>query len=195
MSAYARSRSRNSTLSAASSCCALFRSRVQEHGQPEPQVGDQRARAVRRSPPCRPSEKFRCLRIFFSSISIRISLDDVADVLQIDRERHDVRPAPAFSLLERIAAHLRQVKLDRGVQIVDVVIHPVNFAGELEIVGAQNGQRACAAFARSCRPGASLRAPRMRWRAPACRAPTGSRCRGLAGSVGTRAPMATSFPR
>jgi hypothetical protein len=51
------------------------------------------------------------------------ALEDVPHVLEVDGERDDLGPAAAVALVERLAADLREVELDRGVEAVDVVVH------------------------------------------------------------------------
>jgi hypothetical protein len=63
-------------------------------------------------------------------------LDDVADVLEVDGEGHDLGPAAALALVQRLAADLRQVQLDRGVQLVHHVVHALHLARELAVVRA-----------------------------------------------------------
>ncbi len=70
------------------------------------------------------------------------ALDDVADVLHVDRELDDLGPAPGFAGVERLAADLCQVALDRGIQAVDLVVAPTQRFGKLRVVGAQHGQQA-----------------------------------------------------
>ncbi len=69
------------------------------------------------------------------------ALDDVADVLQVDRELDDLGPAPRLVGVERFAADLRQIALDRRVQAVDLVVLAPQSLGQ-RIVGAQHRQQA-----------------------------------------------------
>ncbi|MPM44614.1 hypothetical protein SDC9_91293 [bioreactor metagenome] len=51
------------------------------------------------------------------------ALDDVADLLHVDGEADDVRPALAFLFAQRLARDLGEVILDGRVQLIDLVIH------------------------------------------------------------------------
>ena len=69
----------------------------------------------------------------------QVLVDDVADVLEIDGERHDLHGAMALALVEAVAGELGDVELDRFVERVDDVVAPRHVAGELAVVGHQRG--------------------------------------------------------
>ena len=101
------------------------------------------------------------------------ALDDVADLLHVDREADDVGPAPAFFLAQRLARDLGQVVLDGRVQLVDRVVELAQFCGQAQVVVLDDVEHADAAWSRPRRPGAAPRARRSRWPATAWPAPTG----------------------
>ncbi len=70
------------------------------------------------------------------------ALDDVADLLEVDRERHDVGPAAALALVQRLARDLRQVELHRRVEVVDDVVLLAQALGQRAVVGLQHGEHA-----------------------------------------------------
>ena len=99
-------------------------------------------------------------------------LDDVADLLHVDREGDDVGPAPALLLLQRLARDLRQVELDRRVQLVDDVVHLAQPLGEDAVVGLEHRQHAGQHLLDDVADAQRLARGAARSRAPACRAPT-----------------------
>ena len=70
------------------------------------------------------------------------ALGNVAHLLHVDGEGNDVGPAAAFAFLERLAADLRQIKLDRGVQVIDDIVHLAQLFGEHAIIGLEHEQHA-----------------------------------------------------
>ena len=70
------------------------------------------------------------------------ALDDVADLLHVDRERDDLGPALALLLRQRGARDLRQVELDGGVERVDHFLHLAQVGGQVEVVVADHRQHA-----------------------------------------------------
>src|SRR6185295_9312683 len=89
---------------------------VQEYAHAESEVGDQPAVKVADLLHARRREAATFLDLFFLDVGDD-PLDDVADLLHVDGERHDVGPAAPLLFLQRFAADLRQVELDRRVQL------------------------------------------------------------------------------
>ena len=77
--------------------------------------------------------------IFLRRELAQILVDDVADMLEIDGERHDLHGAAALALVERVARELGDVELDRLVEPVDDIVQARHVAGELAVVGHQRG--------------------------------------------------------
>jgi hypothetical protein len=70
------------------------------------------------------------------------ALDDVADMLHVDRELDDVGPAARLVGLECLAADLRQVALDRRIQAVDLVVPAPQGLGEVLVAALQHRHQA-----------------------------------------------------
>jgi hypothetical protein len=133
-----RSRSRKAAFSAIS-CCALRRSPVRNTDRPRRRFATTRACISAIS--CMPaSENDRLCAIFFLGVDDH-ALDQVARMLQVDRQRDDFGPALAIVLIQRLGADLRQVELDCGVEIVDFVVDAAGGIGQLQIVGPQHAQQ------------------------------------------------------
>ena len=179
MSAYARSRSRNSTF-CASSRCALLQVAVEEHAHAEAQVGEQPLVQVADLGHAGLARSCGSSSIFLSSMSgsTRSMMSPTCSMLIVN-ETMSAQRRPSL-LVERLARDLRQVELDRRVELVDDVVHAC--AARRRARGRCCGSPAAcrAASSRRRRRCAAPRAPRTRSRAPACRAPSGSRWRGLA---------------
>ena len=113
---------------------------VEKHAHAKPQIIDQ---------PCVQFADLRhaCVGKMPSLLDLLVfdvldhALDNVADLLHVDGEADDIRPAPAFFFAERLARDFRQVVLDRGIEIVDGVIKFAQLVGELAIILAQHGQQ------------------------------------------------------
>ena len=114
---------------------------VQEHAHAEAQVGDEPRVQVADLGHAGLGEVAVLLDLLFLEVD-QHALDDVADLLQVDRERHDVGPAPAFLLVERLARDLREVELHRGVQLVDDVVLLPQPRGQRAVVGLHDRQHA-----------------------------------------------------
>ena len=61
------------------------------------------------------------------------ALDDVAHLLHADGETHDVGPAPALALVQRLARDLGHVVLDVRVQAIDRVVELAQVLRELQV--------------------------------------------------------------
>ena len=112
---------------------------VQEHAHTEAQVGNQTRVKIANFFHARGGETAPFVDLLFLEI-VDDALDDVADLLHVDRERHDIRPAAAFLLFQRLVADLRKVELDRGVKVVDDIVHLAQSLRERAVVGPQHGQ-------------------------------------------------------
>jgi hypothetical protein len=98
---------------------------VQEHAHAQPQVGDEPGVQVADLRHARVGEAPVLADLLVDDVGEH-ALDDVAHLLEVDRERDDVGPAPAFLLVERLARDLGEVEFDGGVEVVDdVVLLPI----------------------------------------------------------------------
>ena len=70
------------------------------------------------------------------------ALDDISHLFHIDGERHDVGPSAALFFVERFAADLRQVELDRRVKVIDDVVHLAYLLGQFAVIGLQYREHA-----------------------------------------------------
>ena len=66
------------------------------------------------------------------------ALDDVADLLHIDGEADDFRPALAFAFIQFGARDLGHVVLDGRVQIVHRTFQLPHFLGQLGVIGLRH---------------------------------------------------------
>ncbi|KAI1692121.1 hypothetical protein DdX_21421 [Ditylenchus destructor] len=71
-----------------------------------------------------------------------ITLDDVADLLHVDREADDVGPAAAFLLAQRLARDARHVVLDGRVELVHRVVELAQLLRQPQVVVADHVQDA-----------------------------------------------------
>ena len=96
---------------------------VEENAHAQAQIGSEAARAGARSRPCR--RRRSCGSCGSSCPPRRCSTRSmhVADLLHVDGEGDDVGPAPALALGQRLSRDLREIELDRGVELVDRVVH------------------------------------------------------------------------
>ena len=78
--------------------------------------------------PPRPRENCSLRLIFLAASSLKILVDDVADVLEVDGEGDDLHGAVALALVEAAARQLGHVELDGLVELVDDVVHARDFA-------------------------------------------------------------------
>ena len=159
---------------------------VEEHAHRQAQVGEQPLVQVDDLGHAGLGEAAVLLDLLVLDV-LEHALDDVADLLHVDRERDDVGPAPALLLRQRLARDLRQVELDRRIELVDGVV-------ELRAARPTGAGRCCgspgrcrAAWSRRRRPGAAPRAPRTRSRATAS---SGRAGRGGAAASSRRRPTA-----
>ena len=65
----------------------------------------------------------------------QILVDDVADVLEIDREGNDFHCAIAVAIIQAVAGHSRDVELHRLIEAVDGVVHAADLGNELAVIG------------------------------------------------------------
>ena len=114
-----------------------FQVAVQEDAHAQPEIGDQpRVQVANLRHPG--VGKAPVLGDLLVLEIVEHALDDVADLLEIDRERYDVRPAPAFLFVERLARDLRQVELDSRVEVVDHVVLLAQPFGQRAVVGLEH---------------------------------------------------------
>ena len=121
LAAYSCSRSRKRAFSS-SSALRIAHVAVEEHAHAQAQVGQQPFVQVADLGHAGVAEAAALADLLVLDV-LHHALDDVADLLHVDREADDVGPAPAFALGQRLARDLRQVELDRRVQPVDRVVH------------------------------------------------------------------------
>ena len=114
---------------------------VEEHAHRQAQVGEQPLVQVDDLAHAGLGEAARLLHQLVLDV-LQDALDDVADLLHVDRERDDVGPAAALLLRERLARDLRQVELDRRIELVDRVVELAQLLRELQVVLAQHRQDA-----------------------------------------------------
>ena len=69
------------------------------------------------------------------------TLDQVAGLLQVDRQFDGLGPASAVALVQVVARHARQVQLDRRVERIDVVVETAHLAGQLLVAGVDQHQQ------------------------------------------------------
>jgi hypothetical protein len=69
----------------------------------------------------------------------QVLVDDVARVLQVDREGDDLHGAAALAVIKAAARKLGDVKLDRFVQPIDGVVHPRDLEHARAIVRHERG--------------------------------------------------------
>src|SRR5260370_5016683 len=63
-----------------------------------------------------------------------VLVDDVADVLEVDRKRDDLHGASSVSIVKTFAGHLGHIELYRLVQAVHDVVHARDFCRKLAVV-------------------------------------------------------------
>ena len=118
-----------------------FQVAVQEHAHSQAQVGDQTAVQVADFQHARLGELAALVDLLLLEIGDH-ALDNVSDLLHVDGERDDVRPAPALLVVERLAADLREVELDRRVQFVHDIVHLAQTLRQLAVIVLEHDQHA-----------------------------------------------------
>ncbi|MNK27256.1 hypothetical protein D3C87_456080 [compost metagenome] len=114
---------------------------VQEHTHAQPQIGNQPL--VQLDDLRHPRFREVALRLDLLVLDINDHpLDDVPDLLHVDREADDVRPAPAFLFAQRLARDARHVVLDRRVQLVHRVVELPQLLRQPQVVVADHIERA-----------------------------------------------------
>ena len=114
---------------------------MQEHAHTEAQVGNQTSVKVANFFHARSGEAASLVDLLVLEVGDD-ALDDIADLLHVDRKRDDVGPAATLFLLQRLAADLGQVELDRRVKVIDDVVHLAQALREGTVVGPEHGQHA-----------------------------------------------------
>lgn len=67
----------------------------------------------------------------------QILVDNVADVLQVDRERDDLHGTLTVPFVQTLAGEPCHIELDRLIELVDRVVHPADLGDKAAIVGHQ----------------------------------------------------------
>ena len=73
--------------------------------------------------------------IFLVASSLRVLVDDVADMLEVDGEGDDLHRPLSLALVETAAGEFGDVELDRLVKAVDAVVHLRDLVDQRPVVG------------------------------------------------------------
>ena len=114
---------------------------VEEHAHAQPQVVEQPRVQLADLGHAGVGEAAALLDLLVLDV-LQDALDDVADLLHVDREADDVGPAPALLLAQRLARDLGQVVLDRRIELVDGVVELAQLLGQPQVVVADHRQHA-----------------------------------------------------